>query len=46
LMCQKCKQVWYCGKKCQQADWKEHKSDCKRGLAELGNAEVGDSVLK
>jgi hypothetical protein len=45
LMCQKCKHVWYCGKKCQQADWKEHKSDCKRGLAELENAKVGDGVL-
>ena len=27
--CAKCHQMYYCGKDCQQNDWKYHKSECK-----------------
>ena len=26
--CSRCKQAWYCGAKCQNADWKGHKKTC------------------
>jgi len=26
--CGKCKQVWYCSKPCQKADWERHREDC------------------
>lgn len=26
--CSKCKTVYYCGRKCQKIDWKEHKREC------------------
>lgn len=26
--CSKCKNVWYCSRECQVADWKEHKPKC------------------
>ncbi|KAH8106247.1 hypothetical protein BXZ70DRAFT_918821 [Cristinia sonorae] len=26
--CGACHQVWYCGRDCQKADWKEHKQPC------------------
>ena len=26
--CSRCKVVYYCGRECQQADWKEHKKTC------------------
>ena len=29
--CGGCKDKWYCSQKCQRADWKEHKAQCKRG---------------
>ena len=27
--CSRCKVVYYCGRECQQADWKEHKKTCQ-----------------
>ena len=30
LKCGRCKQVRYCNKECQTADWKEHKKNCKK----------------
>ena len=27
--CQKCKQIFYCGRECQLRHWKMHKKDCK-----------------
>lgn len=27
--CSKCKAAWYCGKECQEANWKIHKKTCK-----------------
>lgn len=27
--CSKCQSVYYCGRKCQKLDWKEHKAECK-----------------
>ncbi|CAG2112603.1 unnamed protein product [Medioppia subpectinata] len=27
--CQKCHQMYYCGKECQTNDWKYHKNECK-----------------
>src|SRR4051812_5588564 len=27
-LCKACKEVAYCGKECQKADWKEHKKTC------------------
>jgi hypothetical protein len=38
-MCQRCKQRWYCGPKCQRAAWKRHKQVCRDHL------QVGDRVL-
>lgn len=32
--CSRCKQIFYCSKECQVADWKRHKKDCSR-LQEL-----------
>jgi len=32
--CSKCKMRYYCSRKCQQDDWKEHKQVCKEGLTE------------
>ncbi len=29
-LCSTCRRVFYCGKKCQIAHWKEHKTVCKR----------------
>ena len=28
--CARCKVVWYCGKKCQQQNWRYHKPICKK----------------
>ncbi|CAB9523758.1 lysine methyltransferase SMYD2 [Seminavis robusta] len=28
LRCSQCRRFWYCGKKCQQRDWKAHKEEC------------------
>jgi positive regulator of sigma E activity len=28
LRCSKCKAIKYCGKECQNEDWKEHKQTC------------------
>ena len=30
LCCSKCSSIYYCGKKCQRKDWKQHKTICKR----------------
>lgn len=30
LQCSKCKSVYYCSDKCQKADWKNHKTKCKK----------------
>lgn len=27
--CSGCKRIWYCSRKCQQADWREHRPECK-----------------
>eukprot|EP00903_Cladosiphon_okamuranus_P018822 g17313.t1 len=27
--CSRCKRLWYCSRKCQQADWGEHRPECK-----------------
>lgn len=27
--CSGCKRIWYCSRKCQQADWGEHRPECK-----------------
>ena len=29
LRCGACQSVWYCNAKCQQAGWKQHKTECK-----------------
>lgn len=29
-VCAKCKNTHYCSKKCQIADWSEHKLECRR----------------
>jgi len=44
--CGKCKRVFYCGKKCQQEDWKEHKLHCitEYDLSKLIKAEC-DGVV-
>jgi hypothetical protein len=34
LRCSKCKQVWYCGRTCQVADWPTHKEHCALLVAE------------
>jgi hypothetical protein len=34
MKCTGCKQARYCGKVCQLAHWKAHKSDCKQWSAE------------
>ena len=34
-MCNGCRCVWYCGKKCQNKHRKEHKNECKRVKEEL-----------
>ncbi|KAL7546866.1 hypothetical protein ACHAWF_010192 [Thalassiosira exigua] len=28
--CSRCKAIWYCGRDCQVAHWRIHKSDCKQ----------------
>jgi hypothetical protein len=28
LRCARCRKVFYCGKECQRAHWREHKADC------------------
>ena len=33
LRCGGCRNVWYCGKQCQQSHWRIHKSECKRMTA-------------
>jgi hypothetical protein len=35
MKCTGCKQARYCGKVCQLAHWKAHKSDCRQWSAEL-----------
>ena len=37
--CAKCKSVTYCGRDCQKADHKKHKSICNQRAAEAANAE-------
>ena len=32
--CSGCQQVFYCSKKCQRADWKDHKVVCRRAAAQ------------
>ncbi|GAB1605295.1 hypothetical protein Ahia01_000811300, partial [Argonauta hians] len=27
--CTQCSKIWYCSKKCQRADWKNHKTSCQ-----------------
>ena len=34
LRCGRCRNVWYCGKQCQQSHWPTHKSECKRVTAD------------
>jgi hypothetical protein len=41
MMCQKCKKRWYCGLKCQRAEWKRHKQVCRT----VGDLRVGDRVI-
>lgn len=33
--CMRCKGVYYCGKACQKADWKQHKPLCKKAIKEV-----------
>ncbi len=33
-----CKSTWYCNTTCQKKHWKEHRTDCKRLIAELKRA--------
>lgn len=32
LRCSACQKVWYCDRRCQQKDWKLHKSSCHRAV--------------
>ncbi|CAN0238870.1 unnamed protein product, partial [Ectocarpus fasciculatus] len=27
--CSGCSRIWYCSRKCQKADWREHRPECK-----------------
>jgi hypothetical protein len=31
LKCGRCREVWFCGEKCQRKEWKVHKQSCKVG---------------
>ena len=36
--CSRCKVVYYCGRECQNTDWKEHKKTCGAAPARPGQA--------
>ncbi|KAK9807142.1 hypothetical protein WJX73_010359 [Symbiochloris irregularis] len=38
-LCQNCREVKYCGRACQKADWKQHKPQCVRRPARTAAAE-------
>ena len=48
LRCGACQSVWYCNAKCQQAGWKQHKSECKELKATkiLANTQAGAAELE
>ena len=48
LRCSACQSVWYCNAKCQQAGWKQHKSECKELKATkiLANTQAGAAELE
>ncbi|KIJ97004.1 hypothetical protein K443DRAFT_681843 [Laccaria amethystina LaAM-08-1] len=47
--CSKCKSAWYCSKKCQKENWKDHKAFChhaERGITRLINAFLANPILR
>lgn len=40
--CSGCKRIWYCSRKCQQADWGEHRPECKAWTSQ----ESGECFLR
>ena len=35
MACANCLKTWYCGRKCQKADWSRHKHDCAVAVAAM-----------
>jgi len=47
FQCSRCKQVSYCSKECQKADWPNHKRSCVSGTKRaLKNAEASDQLIQ
>ena len=42
--CARCRQVWYCSRACQQADWKEHKPSCFEAASSEEEEEESDDA--
>jgi hypothetical protein len=44
--CSRCSAVWYCGKQCQSAHWREngHREQCKSKRAEVSNSPIAGSA--
>ncbi len=45
--CSRCKNEWYCGRKCQVAAWKKHKPICDlfaEGKKQEGGEKVGEKI--
>lgn len=44
--CSRCKKVYYCSKECQKEDWKTHKKECDKVIAEIREKEEKDHSIK
>ncbi|TFK38289.1 hypothetical protein BDQ12DRAFT_127510 [Crucibulum laeve] len=46
MSCARCRQLHYCSKQCQVADWKRHKADCASNQGTLVKPKESDSALQ